>query len=78
MSDTYKDLLPEDVDVTDGDGMITSVVALIQYIDGEGREVSNMFVVSPEDGPGPGTWQLLGLLELAKTGIINDQYGGPQ
>lgn len=78
MSDeTYKDLLPPEQEVTEG-GMVTSVVALIQYIDQEGREVSNMFVVSPDDGDGPGTWQLLGLLELAKVGIINDQYGGRQ
>ena len=54
--------------------MMSSCVLLIQYIDDDGRECRG--VISRAEDKGIRTWQLIGLLELAKAEIILENLEG--
>ena len=67
--------LTEDIELPDNAFMVSSVITLVQYIDEDGRECRALFTrISGERGIG--TWQMIGLLELAKTQIIHEHLSG--
>lgn len=65
-----------DLELAENAAMVTSAVILIQYVDSEGRECRSTHVRSSEGMEGIRTWQMIGLLELAKQQVIIENLEG--